>query len=120
MFVSRVRAVRSGRIDFRYFKTYEGETPVELRLLMNNFQTQFEMPVLFFIACLAAIQMNCVTTATLAMAYVFFASRLIHCYVHVTSNKLAPRAWSYFLGVFMVLGMWIQIVVSILSSKTLS
>jgi len=61
------------------------------------------------ITCLAGIQFNTVSTIFFSLACLFVISRMIHSYVHITSNKLMLRAGTYFSGVFMVAGLWLLI-----------
>jgi hypothetical protein len=109
MFLSRTKGVQQGRVDFRYFKTYDGEVPNDLKVIENNFNNQFQLPVIFMITCLAGIQFNTVSTIFFSLACLFVISRMIHSYVHITSNKLMLRAGTYFSGVFMVAGLWLLI-----------
>lgn len=110
MFLSRAKGIREGRVDFRYFKTYEGDVPNDLKLIENNFNNQFQLPVIFMITCLAGIQFRTVTTLFFILACLFVISRLVHTYAHLSSNKLMFRAGSYFAGALLVGGLWFLII----------
>ncbi len=55
LFHSRVRAVRRRDISLEYFKLYQGsEEPEEIRTLSRHFANLFELPILFYVACIVA------------------------------------------------------------------
>ncbi len=109
MFRRRLRAVKAGAIPVQYFKAYGGEVPEDLKVLQNHFSNQFEVPVLFFVTCLAAVQMGAVREVTLTLALIFFVSRVVHSFIHLGHNKPLNRARAYFVGVIVLVIMWIQI-----------
>lgn len=81
-----------------------------VRIADRNFINQFEIPVLFFIACLAAMQVNAVGYLFTAIAWGFVASRVLHTVIHIGENNLKPRYYSYLLGCLLVLVMWILVI----------
>ena len=109
MFRKRRNAIKSGEVDLNYFKSYQGDSPLSLQVIKNNFENQFQIPVLFFLTCLAAISFGSVTKLTLVIGYSFLISRLIHCYIHLGSNNLRLRAYAYFFGIPCIMFIWIQI-----------
>jgi hypothetical protein len=69
--------------------------------------------VLFFIACLTALQVNAVGTVFVALAWVYVALRIIHSVIHLTSNTLKARYYSFVVSSFIMLIMWVLILVRI-------
>ena len=47
--------------------------------------------------------------AAILIAWLFALSRLVHAFVHVTSNRLRYRRPLFIAGFFSVLGMWLLI-----------
>ena len=114
MLMSRIAAVRSGKLSVRYFKTYNfGEPPEQVIKSGRHFSNLFELPVLFYAGCLAAMILPMNDRWTLAWAWLFVLARLIHAAIHLGSNKLSPRMMSYALGWIAVLALWIDIVVAV-------
>lgn len=111
MFRRRLQAVKSGKIDFKYFKSYEGEGPRDLQIIKNHFANQFEIPILFMMTCLCAFLLKTATVGIITCASLFVLSRIAHSVIHLGSNKVQYRALSYALGLLLMLGMWLQIIV---------
>ncbi len=83
----------------------------------KNFQSQFELPVLFYVVCLFAYALRQVDLLFLVLASVFVASRIGHTVIHVTSNIVARRATCWFLGLFAVVGMWVVLIVRVAATE---
>lgn len=110
----RFRAVKQKTIEMKDFLTMELEKAGDnVRVADRNFINQFEMPVLFFIACLTALQVNAVGTVFVALAWVYVALRIIHSVIHLTSNTLKARYYSFVVSSFIMLIMWVLILVRI-------
>lgn len=109
MFRQRYLAIKTGKVDPKYFKSYQMEAPRELETMKNHFSNQFEIPTLFFVTCLSVIMLNVVTPLLTALGYLFILTRFVHTYIHLGSNKVPPRAFVFFLGVFIIVLMWIFI-----------
>ena len=85
--------------------------PEDAMKASNNFKNQFEVPVLFFVACAFALITKTVDYWMLFWAVVFVVSRFVHAAVHVGANPVMPRADLFFAGVIAVAVMWITILV---------
>jgi hypothetical protein len=64
----------------------------------DNFRNLFELPVLFYLAVVVAVQTNQVTAITLALAWLFVALRIVHSAIHCTYNKVIHRFYVYVCG----------------------
>ncbi|KKX24646.1 MAPEG family protein [Rhizobium sp. LC145] len=106
----RFAAVRSGSAKAEQFKENREEPPESL-LVRNNIANQFELPVLFHAGCLALYVTTADNIVTVALAWVFVASRYAHSYVHVTSNRLRYRRPIWIVGFFSLMAMWIWLAV---------
>ena len=111
LFGSRVRTVREGKISPFFYKTYQGEAEPESSLkLSQHFVNLFETPVLFYVACLAAMIMNLGSTLFIVLAWLFVMLRAVHAYVHLGSNKLKRRVAANFTSWIVLLLMWLQLI----------
>jgi hypothetical protein len=66
----------------------------------NNFRNLCEMPVLFYVLCLYLFVTGRVDAPYLALAWLFFGFRVLHSYVHCTSNRVSRRLLCYALAGF--------------------
>lgn len=111
MFLTRVRAVKEGSVDVRFFKTYD--IPVNSPKLMmqasRNFTNLFEVPTLFYMVCSFALITKQVDEVMYGAAWLYVLLRIIHSVIHLTSNKLGLRmsvyalSWSvlFFMGLLL-------------------
>ncbi|WP_065979162.1 MULTISPECIES: MAPEG family protein [Pseudoalteromonas] len=106
----RFRAAKQKTIEMKDFLTMELEKAgSDVRVADRNFINQFEMPVLFFIACLTALQLNAVGYMFVALAWVYVLLRVVHSYIHLTSNTLKVRYYSFVISSLVMLSMWVVI-----------
>lgn len=105
---SRVRAVRRRDISLRFFELYQGsEEPEELRALSRHFVNLFELPVLFYVACIVAYVSVQVDLWLVLLAWFFVVSRYVHSYIHLTSNIVIQRFRVYGIGLAALVLMWL-------------
>src|SRR5258705_13957705 len=64
----------------------------------DNFRNLFELPVLFYLAVVVAVQTAQVTAVTLALAWAFVALRIVHSAIQCTYNKVIHRFYAYVSG----------------------
>lgn len=113
LFFCRVNAVKKGKIDFRYFKTFNLKSPVEIpqdiQQATRNFTNLFEVPTLFFMVCLFGLFTQNVDSLFLALAWFYVLLRYLHSFIHLTSNKLFQRMTAYGLScvVLLVMGIYL-------------
>jgi hypothetical protein len=117
LFRARVRAITSGEVDSAYFRTYQnGVEPASSAKLARHFTNLFEAPVLFYVACLAAMVVNQVSVVLLALAWLYVFARAVHTFVHTGSNRLRQRVNAYFFSWLVLLAFWIVLVVNIVAA----
>lgn len=113
-FRARVNAVKSGRIDFKYFGTFEGGTPTEDMIKTSrHFSNLFETPILFYAGCLSAMVAGVQGPLVQFFAWGYVGARIAHAYIHIGHNRIRPRMLSYSMGWLMLHGLWICIIVGI-------
>lgn len=111
MFRSRVRAITSGEVPPKYFKTYTGQTPAEKTLVIGrHYDNQFQVPLLFFAGGTLHIVLNTTNTTTVIIAWLFALSRLLHSFVHLGSNMLQKRVAAFAIGWLMIVLLWGQLI----------
>lgn len=89
--------------------------PDRIKQIANAFNNQFELPVLFYVAALMAIVMGKVDGVIAGLAWAFVAMRLLHAYIHVTSNAVIRRFQVYVGGFAMLAALWLYLAVRVLA-----
>jgi hypothetical protein len=95
--VTRFRALRHRRADLAHLSISREGWPDDARKMSNNFDNQFQIPVLFYIVCILATFMETAGPGVTALAWFFVAMRVAHTAVHVTSNYV-PLRFAFYLG----------------------
>lgn len=72
----------------------------------DNLRNLFELPVLFFAACIALAVMDLVTPLQLWLAWTFVALRAAHSLIQTTYNRVMHRFTVFLLGLFCLMAMW--------------
>src|SRR5271167_4837943 len=114
LFRTRVGAVRQGLVSAAYFRIYQGELePERSAKLTRHFSNLFEVPVLFYAVCLAAMIAHITGPAMQALAWIYVAARVVHAFVHLGGNRIRHRLRAYFFSCFVLLAMWIYLVAGV-------
>ena len=95
--VTRFRALRHRRADLAHLSISREGWPDDARKMSNNFDNQFQIPVLFYIVCILATFMETAGPGVTALAWFFVVMRVAHTAVHVTSNYV-PLRFAFYLG----------------------
>lgn len=111
----RKAAVMSGSAKISQFRENQNE-PAQSLFVRNAVGNQFELPVLFHIACLSLYVTQSVGTLSLAVAWVFVVSRYAHTAIHVTSNRIRYRQPAFIAGFVMVFVLWILLALQLIES----
>jgi hypothetical protein len=114
LFRARVGAVRQGLISAAYFRIYQGGAEPETSAKPSrHFANLFEAPILFYVACLAAMITHFTGPAIQVLAWLYVAVRVVHAYVHLGGNRLRYRMRAYFFSWGILLAMWIYLVIGV-------
>lgn len=111
-FFTRFDSTKKKEVRISYFKDYIGEAPERVVVVGRHFDNQFQMPMLFLITCLATHVFQAGNSTASWLAWIFIASRIVHSYIHLTSNNVLRRAAAFFFGGFCMLAMWVNILFS--------
>ncbi|MBM3520872.1 MAG: MAPEG family protein [Alphaproteobacteria bacterium] len=102
----RIRAVREGRASPAKVAMDKSRWPVELHAVTNNYENQFELPVLYFAALALIAATGLADGAMVALSWLFVASRYVHSYIQTKSNHLLWRFMAFATGVFTLMALW--------------
>lgn len=108
MYSRRVAEMRARRISPQSIASRRAAVePLEDTAAADNFANLFELPVLFYVLCLALYVTAGVTTPQLVLAWVFVALRIAHSVIHCTYNRVMHRFQVFVLGMLCLLAMWV-------------
>ena len=115
---SRLAAIRRGDVSIRYYRRYnEGEQTTRLQVIGRHVQNHFEIPPLFYIATLFLYVTGSVTPTAVALAWLYFASRCAHSFIHLGSNNVTHRFIAFAGSGLILTGLWILLLVAVASSS---
>lgn len=117
MLFFRVKAVRARKVSPRYFKRNKGgDLPDHLEGLSQNYNNLLELPLLFYIVCLAIIGLKLNAEEFVVYAWLYVGFRYIHSYIHITYNHILHRLFVFTASCFVLMAMWINVVLSVSSN----
>ena len=110
----RTSSVRRGEVKIRDIALGERNWTKQTQQVNNAFHNQFELPVLFYVLVIFALITRQADLLLVAMSWIFVVLRLAHAYIMVTTNHVPRRAQVHFLGMIVLVLMWIIFAVRIL------
>jgi hypothetical protein len=111
----RAKAVKSGEIDFRFYRLYRGyEEPEKLAAYSRHVIHHFETPILFYVLCVIAFVTGQTGLLVIGLAWTYVALRFIHSYVHLTSNVVVVRFRLFVLSMLMMGLLWAVVLTGIM------
>lgn len=111
MFKLRVTAVQSGAVKLSVFRLNESENvPVKMLQAARNYSNLFEMPVFFYAAGTLVVSLHLENISIVLLAWLFVLTRIIHSWIHLTSNNVIRRMQAFMVGNVCVLLIWIILV----------
>ena len=118
LLVTALAAIRRGAVSIRYYRRYnEGEQTPRLQVIGRHAQNHFEVPVLFYIVILFLYVTGSVTPLGVALAWLYFASRCVHAFIHLGSNNVTHRFIAFAVSGLVLAGLWILLLLSAASSE---
>lgn len=105
--IGRVRAVRSKRVRPADVVLDSSKWPDELRKITNNYQNQFELPVLYYAALALLLVTGLADSVAIVLSWAFVASRFVHSFIHTGSNHLLHRFLAFASGVALMCLLWL-------------
>lgn len=107
--LAKAGAARRGEVNAERRGMYDDAWPVSVQKINNNIRNQFEVPVLFYVLCLALLALNAVSAFTLAVAWLFALSRVAHAYIHIYPNHVPTRRRVFMFGCVMVMALAVAV-----------
>jgi len=105
-------AVQPERIALR-----EPNWPQRTTQVANAFANQFELPVLFYVLTILEYVTHLAGIVFVVLAWVFVIFRILHAYVHVTSNVVRLRGALFGVAALVLAIMWVIYIVEVLTLR---
>jgi hypothetical protein len=93
--------------------TRAAATQLERTQAAENFRNLFEVPVLFYVLCIALVLEGGSTPGFFAAAWAYVGLRSIHSLIHVTYNRVTHRFLVYVASTLLLFAMWAAFVTRI-------
>jgi hypothetical protein len=110
----RVAAIRSGAAKMKDTALGQPNWPPRATQIANSYNSQFQLPVLFYVLTILAIATRHADFLFVVMAWLFVVARLAHAFIHTSSNYVPNRFNAFAVGAVVLLLMWIIFAVRIL------
>jgi hypothetical protein len=107
MGAAKRRAVDAGLVKLSDVALDNSRWPDDVRKINNNYNNQFELPVLFYAILPLMVILVKADWLQVTLAWVFVASRILHSVIHTGSNAIMRRGGAFVIG-FVAIGlMWL-------------
>lgn len=114
MAIERASAVKGGQ-NPEFYKVYLGDPePEKTRAAVRHWDNLFELPTLFYAACLTAFVLGAVSTTVLVCAWIFAVGRTVQSLVHLTYNSPNHRGGAFTLSFLGLMVMWASLAMTII------
>lgn len=115
LYADRLGEMRAKRIEPQALSTARAAAgQLAKTQAADNFRNLFEVPVLFYLLCVAIALNGGSTPGLVAAAWVYVGLRALHSLIHVTYNRVVHRFLAYVASTLLLFGMWIAFVARIL------
>jgi hypothetical protein len=109
MSLARTRAAREGQ-DPNYYKAHLGPPePEYAAAAVRHFNILFEVPTLFYLACVVTYLLGAVNGWALIYAWAYVAGRLVQSAVHMTYNNPLHRGLGFTFSILALLVFWVNL-----------
>ena len=108
LYLDRLLEMRAKQIDPQALASARAAAGrLERTQAADNFRNLFEVPVLFYVLCVALTMNGVSTPGFVATAWAYVVLRALHSLIHVTYNRVVHRFLVYVASTLLLFGMWI-------------
>ena len=113
----RAAAVKRGEVDPRFFSLYRGyEEPEKLAAYSRHVVNLFEVPILFYVIAITAFLTEQTGNIVVGLAWAYVGLRMIHSFVHLTSNVVLIRFRLFTFSMLVLMLLWGVVLTGIMRS----
>ncbi len=115
LYVERIREMRMRRISPSALATARDVAQtLQHTQAADNFRNLFEVPVLFYVLCLALLVSQWANSFDLIAAWGFVVLRALHSWIHLTYNRVMHRFIAYAASTVLLWGWWFSFAIRLL------
>jgi hypothetical protein len=108
LYADRLGEMRAKGIDPQAFSDVRAVAgKLDRTQAADNFRNLFEVPVLFYLLCVAIVLNGGSTPGFVAAAWAYVGLRALHSLIHVTYNRVIHRFLVYVASTLLLFGLWI-------------
>ncbi len=107
MFRRRIAEIRARRIPLASIATSRGLATLEDVAAADNFRNLFEMPVLFYAACLLMALLGSDGLLLPVLAWAYVALRVLHSAIQLNGNRVRWRFNAFAASTAVLLAIWV-------------
>lgn len=111
----RNRVIYSKEVRIKDIALSKEGWPDQAKKVSNSYHNQYELPVLFYVLVAFALITKKADLIFVVLSWVFVVSRLLHAFIHTTSNRVPRRFFAYAFGLLILTIMWVYFAVQILT-----
>ena len=115
LYADRLGEMRRRRIAPQALATAHASSQLERPQAAENFRNLFEVPVLFYLLCVALALNGGATPGLVGAAWGYVFLRAVHSLIHVTYNRVTHRFLAYVASTLLLFGMWAVFVARLLA-----
>ena len=108
--------LRAGIVKPEEIGLRELNWPKRTAQVSNAYSNQTELPTLFYVLTILAWFTHHAGTVFVVLAWVFVAFRILHAFVHVTSNNPNLRGMLFGFGSVVLVIMWASFMIEVLAT----
>lgn len=111
LYSRRIPAIKNTRLSNEQMQDKNGlnKLPAPARFAAENYNHQFEAPVLFYVISICAMLAGIDNGLTLVFAWLYVGLRVVHSIIHVTYNKVIHRFAVFSLSNFALIGLFLTV-----------
>jgi hypothetical protein len=111
---ARVASLRRREVKMGQIALGNDAWPERVKQLSNSFHNQLELPLLFYVLVALVLITRHTDIVLVALAWAFVALRIVHAFIHVTSNIVTRRFYAFAASSLVLLMMWVYFAARIL------
>lgn len=92
--------------------------PERAGLANRNYMNLLELPLLFYVGCLAALATANVSPVLLTLAWAYVALRVVHSLIHINYNRVSHRFAAFVASNGVLLAFWVVLGLRVFAGST--
>jgi hypothetical protein len=104
---ARIASVKAGKSRIRDISLNTKAWPDEVLKLGNNFDNQFEVPLMWYACCGLLVATGLADIVSVVLSWAFVLARIVHALIHTGSNDVPKRMKAFLAGFTFMALLWL-------------